>query len=171
LLQNGLPTGTALNFSNTSRPVNEDFGLGRVDYNLSAEDSLSTSFTADRGHRNSPQDNPIMIQKQGNGLYTLSTQETRIFSPRLVNTFTFGWARAWADQVATPNEPFPDSLLFLKGETRKNPGALIIGGGTSTAQASTFTSANGQNLINGTRQNFNVSNDVRMTRQRHNLSM
>src|SRR5439155_2918000 len=116
LLQNGLPTGSAFNFSNTSRPVNEDFGLARFDYNLSGQDSLSTSFTADRGHRDSPQDNPVMIQRQGNGLYTLSAQETHIFSPTLVNTFTFGYARAWADQVATPNEPFPDSLLFLKGE-------------------------------------------------------
>src|SRR5216117_698025 len=84
---------------------------------------------------------------------------------------TFGYARAWADQVATSNEPFPDSLLFMKGEKRKNPGALIIGGGTSTAQASTFTSANGQNLISSSRQNFNGSNDLRMTMGRHNLSM
>src|SRR5207249_1128571 len=171
LLQNGLPTGSAFNFSNPSRPVNEDFGLARVDYNLSIQDSLSSSFTADRGTRDNPGDNPIMIQRQGNALYTLSAQETHIFSPTLVNTMTFGWARAWADQVATPNEPFPDSLLFMKGETRKNPGALIIGGGTSTAQASTFTSANGQNLISSSRQNFSASNDLRMTMPRHSLSM
>src|SRR2546425_3799962 len=44
LFQNGLPTGTALNLSNTSRPVNEDFGLLRVDNNLSDQDTLATSF-------------------------------------------------------------------------------------------------------------------------------
>src|SRR5437773_1106044 len=152
LLQNGLPSGAALSFSNPSRPVNEDFGLLRLDYNLSAQDTLSTNFAADRGDRNNPQDNPIMVERQGNGLYTLSAQETHIFSPTVVNTATFGYARAWADQVATPNQPFPDSLLFLKGENRKNPGALIIGGGTSTAQPSTLTSANGQNPINSSRQ-------------------
>ena len=171
LFNNGLPSGSAYNYSNPSRPINEDFGIARVDYTLSEKDTLATSFTADRGNRDDPQSNPIMIQKQANGLYTLSSQETHIFSPTLVNTFTFGYARAWANQTATPNEPFPDSLLFLKGGKRNNPGALIIGGGTSTAQASTFTSANGQNPINSTRQNFNAANDVHMTRQRHSLSM
>jgi hypothetical protein len=171
LLQNGLPTGSAYNFSAPWRPVNEDFGLLRGDYNLSTQDSFSSSFNVDRGNRADPQANPIMVQRQANALYTLSAQETHIFSPTVVNTATFGWARAWANQDAVPNEPFPDSLLFLKGGNRNNPGALIIGGGTSTAQAATFTAANGQNPINSSRQNFTGSNDLRMTRGRHNLSM
>src|SRR5437867_1034355 len=171
LLSNGLPDGSALSFSNPSRPVNEDFGLSRFDYTVSTQDTLSTSFSADRGTRNNPGDNPVMIERSGNSLYTLSGQETHIFSPTVVNTATFGYARAWADQVATPDKPFPDGLLFMKGEKRKNPGALIIGGGTSTAQASTFTSANGQNLISSNRQNFSGSSDLRMTMQRHSLSL
>ena len=171
LLTNGLPDGSALSFSNPSRPVNEDFGLSRFDYTLSTQDTLSTSFSADRGTRNNPPDNPVMIERSGNSLYTLSTQETHIFSPTVVNTATFGYARAWADQVATPDQPFPDSLLFMKGGNRNNPGALIIGGGTSTAQAATFTSANGQNPFNSSRQNFSGSNDLRMTMGRHSLSL
>src|SRR5881409_2483286 len=167
----GLPTGQAYNYSNLPRPVNEDFGLLRGDYNLSMQDSFSTSFNADRGNRADPQGKPIMVQRQANGLYTFSGQETHIFSATVVNTATFGWARAWANQDAVPSEPFPDSLLFLKGGNRNNPGALIIGGGTSTAQASTFTSANGQNPLNSSRQNFNASNDLRMTKGRHSLSM
>jgi hypothetical protein len=171
ILQNGLPTGSAYYSSAPYRPINEDFGLARFDYTLSGRDSLSTSFNADRGNRADPQANPIMIQNQGNALYTLSAQETHIFSATVVNTGTFGYARAWADQDATPTEPFPDSLLFMKGGNRNNPGALIIGGGTSTAQASTFTSANGQNPLNSSRQNFTGSDDLRVTRGRHNLSM
>src|SRR5437899_3233009 len=81
LLQNGLPTGSALHFSNPARPINEDFGLARFDYALSSHDSVSTTFSADRGDRRDPQANPIIIQNQANGLYTLSTQETHIFSP------------------------------------------------------------------------------------------
>jgi hypothetical protein len=104
--------------------VNEDFGLSRFDYTLSAQDSLSTSFSADRGSRNDPQANPIMVQNQANALYTLSAQGTHIFSPTVVNTANFGWSRTWANQDATPAEPFPDSLLFLKGGNRSNPGAI-----------------------------------------------
>ena len=84
----GLPTGQAYNYSNLPRPVNEDFGLLRGDYNLSMQDSFSTSFNADRGNRADPQTNPIMVQRQANGLYTLSGQETHIFSPTVVNTAT-----------------------------------------------------------------------------------
>ena len=171
LLQNGLPTGSAYSYSNPWRPVNEDFGLLRGDYTLSTQDSFTSSFNADKGNRADPQANPVMVQRQSNALYTLSGQETHIFSATVVNTATFGWARAWADQDAVPSEPFPDSLLFLKGGNRNNPGALIIGGGTSTAQASTFTAANGQNPLNSSRQNFNASNDLRMTKGRHGLSM
>src|SRR5437867_9858624 len=32
-------------------------------------------------------------QRQANGLYTLSGQETHIFSPTVVNTATFGWSK------------------------------------------------------------------------------
>src|SRR5437899_9070874 len=171
LLQNGLPTGSAYSYTNPWRPVNEDFGLTRGDYNFSTKDSISATFNADRGNRADPQANPVMVQRQSNALYTLSGQETHIFSATVVNTASFGWARALADQDAVPSEPFPDSLLFLKGGNRNNPGALIIGGGTSTAQASTFTSANGQNPLNSSRQNFTGSNDLRLTKGRHNLSM
>jgi len=171
LLQNGLPTGAAFYFGNIRRPVNEDFGLSRFDYTLSTQDTVSINFSADRGNRNDPQANPVIVQNQANGLYTLSAQQTHIFSPTLVNTATFGWSRAWADQDGTPTEPFPESLIFLKGEGRKNPGALIIGGGTATAQASTFTAANGQNPFNSSRQNFSGSSDLRMTKGRHGLSM
>jgi len=171
LLQNGLPTGSAYNYSTPWRPVNEDFGLSRFDYTVSTQDTFSTSFSADRGFRADPQANPVIIQKQGSGLYTLSAQETHIFSPTLVNTANFGWSRAWADQTADPLVPFPDSLIFLSGPGRKAPGALIIGGGTATAQASTFTSANGQNPFNSSRQNFGASDDLRMTKGRHGLSM
>src|SRR5437667_1632379 len=51
LLQNGLPTGSAYSYTNPWRPVNEDFGLTRGDYNFSTKDSISATFNADRGNR------------------------------------------------------------------------------------------------------------------------
>ena len=163
--------GAALAYSSPSRPVNEDFGLARFDYSLSGRDSVSTNFTVDRGFRDDPQDNPVMIQHQSQQLYTLGAQETHIFSPTILNLANFGWSRAAAAGSATPSEPFPANLLLMAGGDRNNAGAVIIGGGTSTAQASTFTSANGQNPINSFRQNVSGSDDLRMTLGRHNLSM
>jgi hypothetical protein len=163
--------GAALSFSTPSRPVNEDFGLARFDYSLSSADSLSSNFTIDRGFLDDPGDNPVMIEHENSQLYTLGVQETHIFSPTILNLANFGFSRASASGFATPSEPFPDSLLFMSGGDRNNPGAIVIGGGSGTAGASTFTSANGRNLVTGFRQQFTGSNDLRMTRGLHNLSL
>src|SRR5881296_4577194 len=135
LLRNGSPTGTAAYSANPKRSVQEDFGLGRYDYYITSKDSVSTNFTADKGNRRNPLD-PTFLQAQETNLYTLSTQETHIFSPTLVNVANFGYSRARAQNLAPPVAPFPDGLLFLSGGGRNNPGAIVIGGGTVTVGAS-----------------------------------
>ncbi|MGH9786292.1 MAG: carboxypeptidase regulatory-like domain-containing protein, partial [Terriglobia bacterium] len=170
-----LADGSALSYSHPRRPVNEDFGMVRYDYSLSGLDSLSTNLTVDRGFRKDPEDNPVMTAHQSQSLYTLGVQETHVFSPTILNLFNFGYSRAAADAFSIPDEPFPDHLLFLKGDLngdiRSNPGAITVGGGQGTAGASTLTSVNGRNLIDSYRVNFSMSDDVRITRGRHNLGL
>src|SRR5438876_5943527 len=134
-LLNGSPTGTARYSANPKRSVQEDFGLGRFDYYLSNQDSVNGNFTADKGNRRNPQD-PTFLLAQETNLYTLSTQETHIFSPTLVNVANFGYSSARSQQKAPPVAPFPDGLLFLSGGGRNNPGSIVIGGGTVTVGAS-----------------------------------
>jgi len=169
-LVNSLPTGTARYAGNPGRAVQEDFGLARYDYNLSSADSLSTNFTADKGQRQNPLD-PTFLAEYHTNLYTLSVQETHIFSPTVLNIATFGFSSAWADQKAPPFEPFPAGLAFLQGAGRDNPGAIIIGGGTATVGASSLIAPNGQNLYYNARRNYMGSNDLRLTQGRHNLSL
>ncbi|PYS36796.1 MAG: TonB-dependent receptor, partial [Acidobacteria bacterium] len=168
LLLNGLPTGTAVYSANPKRSVQEDFGLGRYDYYLSSKDSVSTNFTTDKGNRRNPLD-PTFLQAQETNLYTLSTQETHIFSPTLVNVANFGFSSTRAKNLAPPIAPFPDGLLFLSGGGRNNPGAVIIGGGSTTVGASALIAPNGQNLNYNARRNFSVSDDVKLTKGIHNL--
>jgi len=169
LLLNGKSTGTAVYSANPKRSVQEDFGLSRYDYYLSGKDSVSINFTADRGSRRSPLD-PTFLQVQETNLYTYSLQETHVFSPAAVNTANFGYARVRAELLAPPIAPFPDGLQFLSGGGRNNPGAIIIGGASNTAGASTLIAPNGQNLNYNARRNHSLSDDLRITTGHHNLS-
>src|SRR5213594_2377290 len=169
LLLNGLPTGTAVYSANPKRSVQEDFGLGRYDYYVSSQDSVSANFSADRGGRRNPVD-PTFLSDQQTNLHTFSTQETHIFSPTLLNIASFGYSNARATTQAPPVAPFPNNLLFLSGRGRNNPGSVIIGGGTSTVQASALIAPNGQNLAYNARRNISFSDDLKLTKGIHNLS-
>lgn len=170
---NGLYTGGALNFSDPGRKTQEDFGLARYDFNISNEDTLSTNLTMDKGNRINPDDggSPKFFDNDIQNLYTLSTQETHIFSPTMLGVGTFGYSRARADRATTPDEPFPDNLLLMAGGDRNNPGSISLGGAAATAQASSFTPASGSNSLFGQRQNFSGSYDMTITRGIHNLKM
>jgi len=171
LFQNGLATGTAESRSNPARSTQEDFGLGRFDYNVSSADTVSANYTADKGLRASPQADPIFLTHANQDLYSLGVQETHIFSPTVLNVALFGASRAGADSVATPVTPIPENLVFMKGGNRSNPGAFTIGGGSNTAQVASVTSPNGQNPYLNNRQYYTGSDDLRMTRGRHNFSL
>ena len=170
LLRDGLPTGTAQYSANPKRSVGEDFELGRFDYYVSTKDSVSANFSADRGARRNPVD-PTFLQDAHTHLHTFSAQETHIFSPTLLNIASFGFSNVRATVKAPPVAPFPNNLLFLSGGGRDNPGSVIIGGGTSTVQASALIAPNGQNLAYNARRNFSFSDDLKLTRGIHNFSM
>src|SRR5437867_1925176 len=154
---NGLLTGVARAQSNPVRARNEDFGLGRFDFNISSTDSLSANYTADEGLEISPEANTLFRGNQTRDLYTLSVQETHIFSPTILNTAMFGASRAGAVDGSVPIAPIPDNLVFLKDEKRKSPGAIVIGGGATAAQVSALVSPNPQNPFYNRRQNYTAS--------------
>ncbi|MGH9784012.1 MAG: carboxypeptidase regulatory-like domain-containing protein [Terriglobia bacterium] len=173
LTPEGLATGTARYRANPGRPINEDFGLARYDYNVSSADSLSTNFTVSRGFLRSVAANPLFRANQPRDIYTLSVQETHIFSPTVLNVALFGWSRTKGENFGNipEGEPFPDNLLLMKGKDGGNPGAFTWGGAAATNVASSIVPANGNNFHFNKRQYFTGSNDLRMTRGRHNLSL
>ena len=168
---NGLLTGVARATGNPVRSRDEDFGLARFDFNMSSKDSLSANYTVDKGLELAPEDNTLFRGNQTRDLYTLSVQETHIFSPTVLNTAMFGASRAGATDGSAPITPIPENLIFLKDEKRKSPGAIVIGGGVTTAQVSAIVGANPQNPFYNNRQNYSASDDLRITKGRHSLSM
>ena len=98
---------------------------------------------------------------------TLSTLETHVFSPSLVNAVTGGYARTYATLVQAAAVPIPSDLVFLPGG---NPGSIIIGGGVITAQPSTVAAAPGNNLSVGVRNYFTESDDLHLIKGKHTFA-
>src|SRR5436309_9966092 len=113
VLVNGLPSGTAYNYSNAVQPTQENFGLGRLDYTISSRDSFFANYSMDDGERDSPQADPNFIQISPLRTQTLGLQDTRFFSSSLVNSTTLGYARRFATQVDNPTVPIPPTLVYL----------------------------------------------------------
>ena len=99
--------GTALSYSNPPQHVQEDFGLGRVDYTISTKDSLSSHYNIDRGNRIQPFVDPNFNTVTVVNFQTAGMQETHIFSPNLVNVATLGFDRTYSTLVQAPRRVDP----------------------------------------------------------------
>ena len=162
-----LPDGTAWSYTNPPSQTNEDFGLARYDYTISAKDFLSANYTIDAGIRNVPRPNPYFLGTSELSSQTLGLRETHIFSPSLISTTTFGFARTYATLVNGPAVPIPQNLIFLPGG---NPGSIIIGGGIFTVQQSTVVPADSNNVNVGARNYFTWADDLHVIKGKHSWS-
>ena len=162
-----LGNGTAISYSNPPQHVREDFGLARIDYTISSRDSFSAHYNIDNGFRIMPAVDPTFSNDQLVKAQVISTQETHIFSPNLVNIATVGFARNYSTLVNTPTTSIPSNLVFLPGG---NPGSIVIGGSVITASPSAVAAASGNNLTIGVRNYFTESDDVRWTKGKHSFS-
>jgi len=164
---NGLPTGTAFAIGNPGQAIREDFGLARFDYTVSAKDSLSVSYLTDNGDKTDPQPDAVFAQASGPRSHVVSLQETHVFSPSFLNTLSGGFTRSRTTDETLPVTSFPANLSFVTGRV---PGQITIGGGVSTAAASSIVVANG-NAPTGNAVNLATgSDDVHFTRGKHSFS-
>lgn len=108
--------GTGEFISSGSIPTNENYYVGRIDYTLSASDSLSGRYAFDSSQQSSPQPIPIY-----NNLFTARSQfvnlaETRIFSPTVVNAARFSFSRTNPFVGNLLNGDLDPSLQWIPGK-------------------------------------------------------
>ena len=142
LLSNGLPTGTALSYSNPLGPIREDFGTARVDRTFSERDTLSGAYTVDDGISTTPQANPFSLVVLPIRTQILTLAEVHIFSPNVVNSFTAGFSRVnYLITLPISIQP-PGVESFVTGIP---VGQFKIGGGTTAGVAALTTAGSGPN--------------------------
>jgi carboxypeptidase family protein len=131
--------GQALSFSNPPQSIREDFGTVRVDHTFSDKDQLATVYTVDDGYNLTPLTDPLFATVTTLRSQILSVQETHLFSPSVINTFTAGFSRAAFFYFNPPLISIPSNLTFVEGRV---PGRISIGG-TGSSAGGTLTVAGG----------------------------
>ncbi len=160
-----LGQGIAEAFSNPPQHVREDFGTTRVDWNLSRNDLLFAAYTVDDSDATTPSANPYSSIFERLREQVASVQEQHVISPRLLNTFRFGYSRAdfFFNSLLTGSVPgwVPGGLV----------GAVVISGSTASNGASQITLAGANTGSNNTtvRNLFTVDDHVYWTRGRHQI--
>ncbi|MGH9786178.1 MAG: hypothetical protein ACRD88_18565, partial [Terriglobia bacterium] len=143
------------------QPTREDFGQGRADYNFSERDSAFFRFTVVDSDRTTPTNFPLYTRTtEGIGNY-LTVAENHTFSPTVLNTFRFSYARSDGPQTAGFD---PRSLDPALGYTAgQQMGRIVVSSGISNLGDTGSTP--GQNF----QSLYTFSNDVFWSRGAHSL--
>lgn len=168
-LVNGLPTGTALAYNNPRQSIREDFGTLRADYALGGRDWLAGVYTMDDGDSLIPLADPLFASSERLRAQVASLQETHVFSPRFLNTFTAGFSRAGFRLDSAPQAPMPANLSFVSG---LGPGGIVIGGGVTTTGLASITPAGPNNAAGvwNRRNLFTWTDGLQIIRGPHQIS-
>lgn len=136
-------------FNSPLQTIRDDFGTVRSDVQLTGNDTLSGSYTADDSAAFTPTSTNLYSTDVTSLREQVATlEETHVFSPRLLNVARVGFSRA---AYFFTGEPTPGSRAatlpgFLQGE---QVGAIVVGGSAAsnpTAQIALAGSNNGSNL-------------------------
>jgi Carboxypeptidase regulatory-like domain len=166
-VQNGpeLGGGIAEAFNHPLQRIREDFGTTRLDDNISAKDSAFAVYTIDDSAATTPTINPLSTVDTSLREQVLSAQEQHIFSPRVLNTFRFGFSRG--GYFFTGQTP-----VDLPGWVEGKPiGAIVIGGGTALNGASQISLAgtNAGSNLRAVRNLFTWDDHVYISHGRNQL--
>lgn len=163
-------SGTAYSYNYPKQYEREDFGTTRTDYILGEKDTFSGAYTIDDGFSRIPLVDPLFASGTTLRMQVASLQETHTFSPDVLNTARFGFSRAGFNLDSILLTSIPLNLDFVTGA---GPGGITVGGGLSTTAGSGTITAAGPNNAAGVwnrRNLFTYSDDVQLTRGKHQLS-
>ena len=120
------------------------------------------AYTVDDGDNLLPLSDPLFGSNVTLRSQVASLQETHIFSPTVLNTFTAGFSRAAFNYDSFPLTSFPSNLSFVTGA---DPGGITIGGGVTTTGGGSITAAGANNAANvwNRRNLFTYTDAVQIT--------
>ncbi len=108
--------GTGELVQNAKMPTDQQFFAGRIDHRFSDSDSIFVRYTYDHSERLTPFDYSFLHQPQRSRNQFVTVEESKILSPRLFNTFRFGFARNYKSlDPAESDVEVPDSLGIIPG--------------------------------------------------------
>ncbi len=120
--------GTAEYIFTSSQPTRDDFGQGRVDWQISDNDSLFVRFTASNSDQANQESYPGFLHLPHMATRLLTIGETHIFSPTLLLTARAGFSRVFpGDDAVRPKVPAHLESVPGEGPPDLSPGSGISG--------------------------------------------
>jgi len=147
----GNPTGLGNLFVPGSNRVNQDYFMGRVDYNVSENSTLFGRFTLDDTENFTPDTIPVTdnVVPTYTGYYTI--QYERIVSPRFLSTSRLAFNRTVLDSDVVLNVDFPAGTFTFH---RNVPSNVDFTGGTGIGPSDRNVFGSTQSLWQGSQSFF-----------------
>jgi len=139
--------------------ANEDYYLGRVDFNLSSKDSMFVRYVNDTGTLVGTTAIPLWPTLDRSSNQYSTVQERHIFSTNLLNSFGFAFTRPNTSQTQ-PNKFAPLQQAF--------PGRQDV---TITVNGLSPLGANFVNPFRFLQNKFTITDDILWTRGAHSLKV
>ena len=98
----GLPTGIGEFLSSSSRATTEDYVMGKFDWQASDSDSLFVRYTFDDSIRLDPEPLNLFRTELTTRVQYFTLQESKVFSPTLLNEFRFAFNRTRTTGTSEP---------------------------------------------------------------------
>ena len=124
----GLPTGVGEFLSSTNRATTEDYVMGKFDWQASERDSLFVRYTYDDSIRLDPEPLNLFRTELTTRVQYFTFQESKVFSPTLLNEFRFAFNRTRTTGTSEPIIDIDPALDWVPGVPFGSSGQLAVGG-------------------------------------------
>ncbi len=146
-------TGSAYNISDLSQPLHENYGIARVDHNISSADSLFFSYEFDDA-KLTALPNPVITDDDTQRNQYLTFEERKVISPTILNVGHFAFVRSNIDV-----------------QTQYNPNLLVVPGSgiQGTIGVAGLNSIGGNDIAKELVNRFTFRDQLSWTKGRHTV--
>lgn len=147
--------GSAFNISDLNQPLYENYGVVRVDHNLSTSDSLFASYEIDDANLTALP-NPVTTDDDTQRNQYLTVEERKVISPTVLNVGHFSFVRSNIDV-----------------QTRYNPNLLVVPGSNiqGTIGVVGLNSIGGNDIAKELVNRFTFRDQLSWTKGRHSVQV
>ena len=93
-------------------PTDEDFWVGKIDWQAGSNDSLLFRVSRDRSDSLTSQEHPLFVESAATDTRYVTGQHQRLFSANVLNVLRFAANRTYRDNDLLPTVDIPTSLYF-----------------------------------------------------------
>ncbi|MBI3951800.1 MAG: TonB-dependent receptor [Acidobacteria bacterium] len=155
------------------QPIRQEYGIVKIDHNLSSKDLISGRYSIIDADGSSVYNLPTFVYEKRDRLQNLLLKWTRTISPTVVNTASVGFMRSFNSAVIAPTVPL-NPIVFNGNPPRNMLGTIVVGSAVSSASGGSSLSILGndpESPLKMVKNYFPFNDDLVITRGAHTLKL